>query len=212
MSLPQHHLEDDMLLAYAAGTLDEGASLVVAAHLSLCPLCRTRTRAAEALGGDMIETADPVGVAPFAWERVDAPHVRSAAQGELSVAGVALPRVLAAAVPARGLRWRFMQPGIRFAELSKRPDGTRLCLMRAAAGVRVATHGHAEEETSLVLDGGYADGERVFRRGDVQVADENTTHAPATDSDEGCLLLLLTRGPIRPVGWMAKLVCLFTGF
>ncbi len=212
MTQPQHHLEDDMLLGYAAGTLDEGASLIVAAHLDFCPRCLVRTRVAEAIGGDMIETAPPVDVAPFAWARVDAPRARSLAQGGAPVADVKVPPVLSALVSERGLRWRFVQSGVRFAELSRHGDGTRLGLLRAAAGVRVATHGHSGEEISLVLDGGYGDGETVFRRGDVQVADGNTIHAPATDSDEGCLLLLLTRGPIRPIGWAAKLVSRLIGF
>ena len=39
----RHHLTDDLLLAYAAGSLNEGWSLAIATHLSLCPDCRRRT-------------------------------------------------------------------------------------------------------------------------------------------------------------------------
>ena len=41
---PQHHVDEDVLLAYAAGSLPEAASLVAAAHLTLCPHCRAVLR------------------------------------------------------------------------------------------------------------------------------------------------------------------------
>ena len=39
MTIP-HHLNDDLLVDYAAGTLSEGCSLAVACHLAMCPQCR----------------------------------------------------------------------------------------------------------------------------------------------------------------------------
>lgn len=38
----RHHIGDDLLLSYAAGTLDEASSLLVATHLALCPHCRAQ--------------------------------------------------------------------------------------------------------------------------------------------------------------------------
>jgi len=57
----QHHLTDELLMGYAAGTLPEAFNLVVATHLSLCDECRARAEAFDALGGSLIdamETAD----------------------------------------------------------------------------------------------------------------------------------------------------------
>ena len=36
----RHHIADDLLLSYAAGSLAEGWSLAVATHLALCAECR----------------------------------------------------------------------------------------------------------------------------------------------------------------------------
>ena len=52
---PAHHLDHSTILAYAAGTLDESIGLVVASHLAWCPQCRAAVRAAEALGGELME-------------------------------------------------------------------------------------------------------------------------------------------------------------
>ena len=47
----KHHLSDQLLMAYAAGSLPEAFSLVVATHVSLCDECRARAEAYEAVGG-----------------------------------------------------------------------------------------------------------------------------------------------------------------
>ena len=46
-----HHLPEDRLAAYAAGTAGEADALLVASHLVLCPDCRRRVAEYEALGG-----------------------------------------------------------------------------------------------------------------------------------------------------------------
>ena len=47
-----HHADDATLMAYAAGAVTEGFSLVIAAHLEQCPRCRNRVADAESLGGE----------------------------------------------------------------------------------------------------------------------------------------------------------------
>ena len=54
----RHHVSDRLLMAYAAGTLPEAFSLVLATHLSLCDECRARLGEYEALGGQVLERAE----------------------------------------------------------------------------------------------------------------------------------------------------------
>ena len=54
-----HHPDDATLMAYAAGAVPEGFSLVLAAHLESCPRCRDRLAEAQALGGELLETMAP---------------------------------------------------------------------------------------------------------------------------------------------------------
>ncbi len=51
----QHHLSDDLLMGYAAGSLPEAFSLAVATHVSICDECRAGLAAYEALGGAVVE-------------------------------------------------------------------------------------------------------------------------------------------------------------
>ena len=49
-----HQLDEEILAAYAAGTLPEALSLVVAAQASICPETRDRLRELEAIGGGLL--------------------------------------------------------------------------------------------------------------------------------------------------------------
>ena len=75
----RHHLNDDLLLDYAAGRLSEGWSLAVACHLAMCPQCREQLALAEATAGVMLEELAPVEGPDDSWEQlktrlVTAPH------------------------------------------------------------------------------------------------------------------------------------------
>ena len=60
MTQIRHHINDDLMLDYAAGTLSEGWSLAVACHLAMCPECRKQLELAEAAGGALMEELPPV--------------------------------------------------------------------------------------------------------------------------------------------------------
>lgn len=66
----KHHISDDFLVEYAAGTLSEGWSLGVASHLALCPECRHRLAAMEGAAGALLDKLDTVGSDDDAWARM----------------------------------------------------------------------------------------------------------------------------------------------
>ena len=65
----RHHLNDALLMGYAAGCLPEAFSLVAATHVSLCDECRARLASFEAacagvwLHGRAAERAGPTMIA-----------------------------------------------------------------------------------------------------------------------------------------------------
>jgi putative transcriptional regulator len=220
--LPQHHINDDMLLAYAAGTLDRAASLLAATHLSLCLFCRTNLIAMEAVGGALLEDIAPEPIseatvgevlsrldAQGAGQRAASPKVDAK-----SLAGTLLPRCLLSYLPKdlNDLQWNRLSPGIKYSEMLKDANGTRVGLIRAAAGASVVEHGHSGEEFTVVLSGGYRDGAAQFRRGDIQSVDESVIHKPVTDTGGECLSLVMISGPIKPTPLIARIFHFFTGF
>lgn len=216
---PNHHFDSDMLLAYAAGSLNEAASVVVATHLSLCPACRSRVMAAEVIGGALLDdiTPAPVSAASVAavLERLDAPAQSAPVKVKISTGAPAiLPQPLHDYVSGdmEKLRWSWVQPGVKFAELLVDDSGARMGLMRTQPGASITPHGHSGDELTLVLSGGYRDAGVSFVRGDVQAVDENTTHELVADLDGECLSLVVIRGPVKPTRLIAKIFRHFTNF
>ena len=52
--MSRHHPKNTTLADFAAGTLDEGRSLVVASHLAMCGECREFVSSLEEAGGQML--------------------------------------------------------------------------------------------------------------------------------------------------------------
>jgi len=219
---PAHHIDDDMLLAYAAGTLGEAAGLVVAAHLSLCPRCRAGVLTAEVVGGTLLDDISPQDLSSTrldeAMARLDnePPPVRSSRLPPRARAafGAQLPQPILDYMPddVESLRWSWVSPGVKFAALLTDDDGARVGLMRTLPGAAITQHGHSGDELTLVLSGGFTDAGSTFRRGDVQAVDETTTHEPVTDQKEACLSLVMIQGPVKPTRWIARIFRHFTEF
>jgi putative transcriptional regulator len=62
------HPEHEMLFDYASGSLEEEPSLIVAAHLAFCNLCREEVRSLESLGGALMSEPTYEQLAPDALD------------------------------------------------------------------------------------------------------------------------------------------------
>ncbi len=218
---PAHDIDGDMLLAYAAGTLGQAASVVVAAHLSYCRHCRAGLAAAEAIGGAFLDDIVPEPLsqhgAAGAMDLVDKPPAesrQSLVADTQTVAGTVLPHPVRTWLPRDldQLKWSWVSPGIKYTEMLKDATGARVGLMLAQPGAAVTPHGHGGEELTMVLSGGYHDGAVSFRPGDVQSVDENTHHEPKTDDDGVCLSIVMISAPISPTRLIARIIRHFTPF
>ena len=200
----RHHISDEILMSYAAGSLTEGWSLLVATHLALCPRCRTRTRSAEAVGGWLLESLEETPISPGLLEKLMAriecepsPPPRAAAFA--SHGPVRLPDPLRSYVGGDldKLKWRRLGTQAYQIAIKTADPETRVQLMRFPSGMVVPRHGHGGAELTLVLSGSLCDGGEVFERGDVQEADENVEHTPVAGPVEGCICLAVTDAPLR---------------
>lgn len=211
-----HHLDDATLVAYAAGTLGEAHSVVVAAHAALCPTCREAIRAAERVGGFLLEEQDPSAVSDTcrAATLASLDGVARTAPRRTVVAGD-VPLPLATLLGEGGLaavKWKSKAPGIAKADIMLSPGSrTHLQLLRIAPGKALPDHGHGGEELTLVLKGSYADHTGRYGAGDVADLDEDIEHAPKVDSDVECICLVATEAPTRFKSIWARLAQPFVG-
>lgn len=204
----RHHLSDQLLMAYAAGSLPEAFNLVVATHVSLCDACRAHLSALEAVGGALIEDQ---GEAAMGTTALDAALARldqlpqATIRAPLSAAGI-FPAPLADYVGGdlSAVKWRPIGRGVRQAILPTGRDAT-VRLLYIPAGMAVPDHGHRGTELTLVLQGAFADANAKFARGDLEIADEATEHTPVAIGDVDCICLAATDAPLRFSGLLPRL-------
>lgn len=216
MTRPAHHPSEALLLEYAAGTLVEAVSLVVAAHAELCPDCAAAIADAEAIGGELLDAVEPVDMEPGSLDAVMARIVledrtaalhRAAAPPEPDL-GFPLPRALRACVAASG-GWRWVAPGVRQMSLMRDEAGGWLRLLRVSPGAWLPRHGHGNLEATLVLQGGFADEGGRYAPGDMAEVDADVSHKPVVDPGEDCVCLVGFDRPLQfpwPISWGARLL------
>ncbi|MEP4378431.1 MAG: ChrR family anti-sigma-E factor [Alphaproteobacteria bacterium] len=226
-----HHPDDELLVAYAAGELDEAWSLVIATHTALCPVCRSDVHMAEAVGAALLEDmpaaemavlddaalARTLALAELADEETP-PDASSAASasGETDAPGgiPILPQPLRdyAGGDADTLKWRRLGAGaFQVPLVTGRRGAPTARLLRFPAGTAVPEHGHDGMEMTLVLAGSYADAGAPFARGDVDVNDAEVAHRPVAGAGPDCICLTVTERPLRFRGLIARLAQPFIG-
>jgi putative transcriptional regulator len=213
-----HHLDDATVMAYAAGTLAEAHSVVVAAHAALCPQCRSAIRTAEAIGGLMLDETDESAVSDTCRAATLASLdgvVRAARNPKAAVVAGDLPTPLGrllSGTPLNALPWKSKAPGIAKYGIPLAPGArSQLLLLRIAPGKFLPEHGHGGGELTLVLKGSYADHTGHYGTGDIADLDEDTEHAPRVDSDVECICLVATEAPTRFKSFWARLAQPFVG-
>ena len=213
---PNHHLDNSTILAYAAGTLNEAFTVVAASHIAVCPSCRAAVRAAEALGGELLDVMADTPVSPDCR----ASTLAALDQATLHRLPVSAPRSqlpvpLARLIDAQGfedIAWKKKAPGVSMFDV-KLPTVARgqLKLLRIAAGRAMPEHGHGGEEITLVLKGAYRDHMGRFAQGDVADLDEDIEHKPVVETECDCICLVATERPTRFKSLAARIIQPFVG-
>jgi len=212
-----HHLDDATLMVYAAGTLGEAHSVIVAAHAAMCPECRAAIRVAESLGGLALEDLDASGVSDTCraatLASLDGVVRASRPTRAATVGEVPAPLCnLINGTSLSNLKWKTKAPGIAKFDVPLTPGArTRLQLLRIAPGKALPDHGHGGEELTLILKGSYSDHTGRYGVGDVADLDTETEHAPHVDSDVECICVVATEAPTRFKSFWARLAQPFVG-
>ena len=199
-----HHADDATLMAYAAGAVTEGFSLVIAAHLEQCPRCRGRVSDAESLGGELISALPKAelsgGGLEKVWARIESESQPEPRKPDRKRGLSDLPGVLNSYLPngLEGINWRTMAPGIRQHQLKNVESGRgTVRLLSIAPGTTIPHHTHGGSELTLVLKGSFTDEIGRFQPGDLADVDSSVHHQPVADADIPCICLIATDQRLR---------------
>jgi len=212
---PHHHPDDDLLVAYAAGELDEAWSLLIATHAAVCPACRARIQTAEAMGAALFEDMSFEDLPGMADDSLDRALARAGVQDPAPTPPVVIPGEGTPVLPqplrdyvggdVGSLKWRRLGSSAYHIPLVAKRGSPTARLLKIPAGTAVPEHGHNGLEMTLVLAGSFLDDGARFARGDVQNADADLEHQPVAEAGADCICLAVTDAPLRFRGPIARL-------
>jgi putative transcriptional regulator len=201
-----HHPGDATLAAFAAGTLDEAKSLVVATHVSLCPACRNALRVFEHVGGALLESAEPTTMSAGALERamVQLDRPEAIATARLDARAGSFPAPLGQYDLGQ---WHWIGRGVQYRSVAvNSAEGCRVFMLKAAPGTRLLRHRHTDIEWTCVFEGAFRHDLGRYGPGDFDEADESMEHNPTVEDGVPCICLVALKGSIELQGWMGRLL------
>lgn len=201
-SPPTYHPSQDVLTAYAAGTLRAGFDFVVAVHIRNCPVCAAEVREVETVGGVILSELHETDMSREAMTRT----LARLSQPPNEAQPASIDELLASA------RKRWVAPRIWAARIdTPHAAEDRVFLLGAPAGVAPAHHGHLGAEFAQVLKGEFSDNGRVYRAGDFCEANAHEDHNPRVGTSGQCVCLFATQGRLTPRGILGRIAFRLAG-
>jgi putative transcriptional regulator len=209
-----HHPNTLTLMEFSAGNLSAPHGLCIRLHLDQCADCRSRVDTLESLGAVMMEsqpqTDMPVGMFDTILSRID-----SEASGEDQQVSTAAkksrrtsPLEKLLGEDLNSLPWKRQMGDVSVLDISDRFPGQKeqVVLQKLAAGGKAPSHTHRGEETTIVLQGAFADQKGVFNQWDFVTLDGEVDHKPVAVGCEDCITLSVLSAPVRLTGTFGRML------
>ena len=185
-------------MAYSTGQLEEGFSLAIATHISMCDQCRVELESLEVMGGAIFENLEPNEIDTDAFAKTLALIDEASGQEIIKANSTELPEPLADYVGCDldDIDWRPIGMGVK-QKILVNSEKVSARLLYIPAGTAVPEHSHKGRELTLVLKGAFKDEIDHFGPGDIELADGHTHHTPVASDDEDCICLAVTDAPLK---------------
>jgi len=205
----EHHPTEELLAAYAAGTLDHGQHIAIATHLVACRECRDFCHAIEEIGGALMTDLTPSPMSDRALAEVEArlnePPVPLPAGPLLGP-----PEVPGLPAFVRGYRfgpWTWIAPSVHLRRIElPHASATRVFLLKAGPGTKLLQHTHTGIEMTCVLSGAFRHDNTRYGPGDFDSGDDTVDHHPTVEPDEECVCLVAMHGELELRGLFGRIL------
>lgn len=192
---------ESLVAQYAAGDLGYGMSVLMASFITLSPAARDQYKALEQLNGLLLDEAETCEVKADTLDAVMARLDEPKAEEEKTevAQNQDLPAALRSLLdqPIENADWRFAYPGVKQVKLPFGDNGESVKLLKIKPGKAAPRHTHSGIEATLVLRGAFRDGNRLYERGQLALADMHIQHRPRAEGNEDCICLAVTDGALR---------------
>jgi putative transcriptional regulator len=207
--MTRHHPDSLSLMEYSAGNLTEPHALCIRLHLEQCPHCRSRVDTLNSLGAVMMEQQPKVTLSDSSFEQLMA-RIDSAPQDTPPVVHAPrlspLQKLLGQDI--NELPWKRQLGDVSVLDISEKfpGQGERVVLQKLVAGGKAPAHTHRGDETTIVLQGAFADQKGVFNQWDFVVLNEQDEHRPVAVGCEDCITLSVLSAPVKLTGTFTRML------
>ncbi len=209
----RHHPDTLTLMEFSAGNLTEPHALCIRLHLDQCSHCRSRVDTLDSLGAVMMENQPQVGVSSDMFDsilsRIDSEEESAqqvSTQPKEQRRMSALQKLLGEDL--NSLPWKRQLGDVSVLDISERFPGQneQVVLQKLAAGGKAPSHTHRGEETTIVLQGAFADQKGVFNQWDFVVLNQDDDHKPVAVGCEDCITLSVLSAPVKLTGAFGRML------
>lgn len=210
--MTRHHPDSLSLMEYSAGNLSEPHALCIRLHLDKCPHCRSRVDTLDSLGAVMMEQQPKVSVSANMFDNIMAQIDGGLGAENEADASSRAPRVGALqkllGEDLNSLPWKRQLGDVSVLDITDRFPGQKeqVVLQKLAAGGKAPAHTHRGEETTIVLQGAFADQKGVFNQWDFVVLNDEDEHKPVAVGCEDCITLSVLSAPVKLTGTFTRML------
>lgn len=207
--MTRHHPDSLTLMEFSAGNLSEPHALCIRLHLDQCSHCRSRVDTLDSLGAVMMDHQPKVSVADSSFEQLLA-RIDSAPADPAPVASTPrlspLQKLLGDDI--NELPWKRQLGDVSVLDITEKFPGQseRVVLQKLVAGGKAPAHTHRGNETTIVLQGAFADQKGVFNQWDFVVLNEQDEHKPVAVGCEDCITLSVLSAPLKLTGTFTRML------
>ncbi|MDL0432407.1 ChrR family anti-sigma-E factor [Marinobacter sp. TBZ242] len=209
--MTRHHPDTLTLMEYSAGNLSEPHALCIRLHLDQCPHCRSRVDTLDSLGAVMMESQPQVDVSSDMFDsilsRIDSePDITEKYISAQARRMSPLQKLLGDDL--NDLPWKRQLGDVSVLDISEKFPGQseQVVLQKLAAGGKAPAHTHRGDETTIVLQGAFADQKGVFNQWDFVVLNQEDEHKPVAVGCEDCITLSVLSAPVKLTGTFTRLL------
>lgn len=209
-----HHPDSLTLMEFSAGNLSEPHALCIRLHLDQCANCRSRVDTLDSLGAVMMESQPQTQVSSGMFDsilsRIDSES--NSAEQEVSTSAKSNRRVSPLEKllgdDLNSLPWKRQLGDVSVLDITDRFPGQKeqVVLQKLAAGGKAPAHTHRGEETTIVLQGAFADQKGVFNQWDFVVLNQEDNHKPVAVGCEDCITLSVLSAPVKLTGTFSRML------
>ena len=209
--MTRHHPDSVSLMEYAAGNLSEPHALCIKLHLDKCPLCRSRVDTLNSLGAVMMEQQPKVSMSNDMFDSILSKIDDESAitdEPEKTPAPRINPLQKLLGENLASLPWKRQLGDVSVLDITDRFPGQKeqVVLQKLAAGGKAPAHTHRGEETTIVLQGAFADQKGVFNQWDFVVLTDKDEHKPVAVGCEDCITLSVLSAPVKLTGTFTRML------